>query len=332
MRKMFLFLLGLLLWGAAYSIPASILQYKIEPTEEQKSEFFRKAREDPELYSFNPLQVGNTWWYDLSSNTGQNYIVKGREITDSMTINDTTFYYVGVGGALSAAGFWLKNCNDKTILWDIHQSWSFNDLDDDPNTVFLTNEDFTVSSYDSDDPVWVWTTYAPCEFQVVYVSSGWMEYYGLITQYKHYSYFPSDGDLFYEVIWVRGWGPIYFGHEEADYSLVACFINGISYGTPPSSIGDNNYSNMVPVQLDASPNPSNNGINIKYQIGDRSAEAKLQIFNIRGQLLYQTGIKDSGVIHWSNRESLDSRLPAGIYTVLIKVNDIVCRSLKFTIF
>ncbi len=63
MSKMFLFLIGLLLWGAAYATPASILQYKIEPTEEQKSEFFRKAAEDPDLYTYNPLQMGNVWWY-----------------------------------------------------------------------------------------------------------------------------------------------------------------------------------------------------------------------------------------------------------------------------
>ncbi|HNX01934.1 MAG TPA: T9SS type A sorting domain-containing protein [Candidatus Cloacimonadota bacterium] len=332
MSKMFLFVIGLLLWGAAYATPASILQYKVEPTEEQKVEFFRKASHDPESYSFNPLQVGNTWWYDLNSNMGQNYIIKGREIIDCMVINETVFYYIGEGGALSCDGFWLTNVDDKTILWDTHPSINtWNDLDDNPETEFLINEDFTVMSNDPDNPVWVWTTYAPMKYQAVYGSSGWLEYYGTITQFLHYYYLPYDGDLFYNVIWVRGFGPVYFGHEESDYNVVACIVDGITYGTPPSSTVDEDYSNVAVIQLQASPNPSNNGFDIKYQIADKSAMARLRIFNIRGQMLYQTQIRDNGTIYW-NKDDHGPRLAAGIYTISIDVNDNIHKRLKVTVF
>ncbi|MDZ4121514.1 MAG: T9SS type A sorting domain-containing protein, partial [Candidatus Cloacimonadaceae bacterium] len=321
MRKRFLFILWLLIWGVAYSSPASILDHKIEPTEGQKAEFFRKAREDPELYSYNPLHVGNKWWYHVSTLFNPGYVIKGREISDCMVINDTIFYYIGEGGALSCDGFWLTNIDNKTILWDTHPSINtWNDLDDNPETEYLVNEDYTVVTYDPDNPVWVWTTYAPMKYQVVYGSSGWLEYWGTITQYLHYYYFPYDGDMFYNVIWVRGFGPVYFGHEEADYNVVACIVNGITYGTPPSSTGEENYANVEAIQLQASPNPSNNGFIIRYQIADKTAMARLRIFNLRGQLLYHTKIRDNGTIQW-NKDNHGHGLAAGIYTIRIDAND-----------
>jgi len=315
-----------------YSTSSSVINDRYEPTEDQKTEFYRKAREDPELYSYNPLQAGNTWWYNVATLSNPAYTLKGRQITDSMVINDTMFYYIGIGGALSAQGFWLANRNDQTILWDTHQSPSFNDLDDNPETMFLVNEDFTVEFNDETNPVWVWTTYAPIKYQVIYVSSGWTEYYGVITQYKHYYYFPSVGDLFYEVVWVRGFGPVYFSHEEASYDMVACIIDGTIYGTPPSNIEEAENISLVPIQLSASPNPSKNGFAIKYQIGDKSIKAMLQIFNIRGQLLYQNEIRDSGTINWSNSGIEESRLSSGVYLITIKVNEINHKTLKITMY
>lgn len=122
MRKLFLFLLGLLLWGAAYSTPASILQYKVEPTQEQKAEFLRKASKDPELYSYNPMHIGNVWWYitDWLNPDEPHYPPhKGREIVDSTFIEGSKYYRFSPHyGDLQ--DFWLRNIGDLTMLWDHH--------------------------------------------------------------------------------------------------------------------------------------------------------------------------------------------------------------------
>jgi hypothetical protein len=97
MRKLSLFLLGLLIWGAAYSTPVSIIQYNVEPTEEQKTEFFSKAMRDPELYSYNPMQVGNVWyyvtdWFNPDMPDTPQYV--GRTIIDSMYIEGNDLFLV----------------------------------------------------------------------------------------------------------------------------------------------------------------------------------------------------------------------------------------------
>jgi hypothetical protein len=132
MKKLLLFLLGLLFLGAAYSTPSSILQNKIEPTKEQKAEFLGKVNKDPELNSYNPLQVGNKWWRSLSA--GEHQLV--REVVDSTEINGKVYYEV-VGLFGSGNNRWIRNEGDITYAYDEF------DYDNNPNTNEIVHEDFS---------------------------------------------------------------------------------------------------------------------------------------------------------------------------------------------
>ena len=327
MRKLFLFLLGLLLWGAAYSDPASILQYKIEPTEEQKAEFFRKARKDPELYSYNPMHVGNVWWYvtywhNPYEPDSQPY--KGREIVDSTFINGNKYYRFNPHYG-SLQDFWLRNIGDVTMLWDHHDI--YNDLDDNPDTDFLINEDFTITTHNPDDPclLWIWTLYNPYfPFGCYLVDTGWIHYYGQITQYRQHNYIPLGGDMFYTTIWIRGFGPVYRATDEADVNLYGCIINGTSYGEIPSSNDDFNIPAIDDILLNVHPNPSQQGFYISYNIPKEYDVSKLTIYNLRGQKVLQEEVRGSGVFHWDGRDTMQNKLASGIY--FAKVNTLLGQS------
>ena len=320
MRKLFLFLLGLLLWGAAYSDPASIFQYKIEPTEGQKAEFFRKAREDPELYSYNPMHIGNVWWYvtywhNPYEPDSQPY--KGREIVDSTFINGNKYYRFNPHYG-SLQDFWLRNIGDVTMLWDHHDI--YNDLDDNPNTDFLINEDFTITTHNPDDPclLWIWTLYNPYfPFGCYLVDTGWIHYYGQITQYRQHNYIPLGGDMFYTTIWIRGFGPVYRATDEADVNLYGCIINGTSYGEIPSSNDDFNIPAIDDILLNVYPNPSQQGFDISYNIPKEYGVSKLTIYNLRGQKVLQAEVRGSGVFHWDGRDTMQNKLASGIYLIQI---------------
>ena len=320
MRKLFLFLLGLLLWGAAYSDPASIFQYKIEPTEGQKAEFFRKARKDPELYSYNPMHVGNVWWYvtywhNPYEPDSQPY--KGREIVDSTFINGNKYYRFNPHYG-SLQDFWLRNIGDVTMLWDHHDI--YNDLDDNPDTDFLINEDFTITTHNPDDPclLWIWTLYNPYfPFGCYLVDTGWIHYYGQITQYRQHNYIPLGGDMFYTTIWIRGFGPVYRATDEADVNLYGCIINGTSYGEIPSSNDDFNIPAIDDILLNVYPNPSQQGFDISYNIPKEYGVSKLTIYNLRGQKVLQAEVRGSGVFHWDGRDTMQNKLASGIYLIQI---------------
>ena len=320
MRKLFLFLLGLLLWGAAYSDPASIFQYKIEPTEGQKAEFFRKARKDPELYSYNPMHVGNVWWYvtywhNPYEPDSQPY--KGREIVDSTFINGNKYYRFNPHYG-SLQDFWLRNIGDVTMLWDHHDI--YNDLDDNPNTDFFFFFYFTITTHNPDDPclLWIWTLYNPYfPFGCYLVDTGWIHYYGQITQYRQHNYIPLGGDMFYTTIWIRGFGPVYRATDEADVNLYGCIINGTSYGEIPSSNDDFNIPAIDDILLNVYPNPSQQGFDISYNIPKEYGVSKLTIYNLRGQKVLQAEVRGSGVLHWDGRDTMQNKLASGIYLIQI---------------
>lgn len=334
MRKLSLFLLGLLLWGAAYSTPASILQYKIEPTEAQKAEFFRKASKDPELYSYNPMHVGNVWWYERDWDNpeepeGPAFV--GREIVDSLSIEGDIHYLIR-GGLGAPNGFWVRNVGDVTILWDHHNEAIYDDLDNNPETNFLNNEDFSITGETPDEATHVWSLYWPTfPFGCYLVDSGWIDYFGCTTQFRLYNYFPPYGDAFYSLMWVRGFGPVFLETEWGQAYLVACRINSVTYGDVPSANNDEITQTIPDIKLNATPNPSQYNFVIYYEIPLKYQKVQLQIFNMRGQIVRDVSVQDTGNFLWNCKDMNDIKVPSGLYFIKIKTSDGLGRVIKITV-
>lgn len=316
MRKLFLFLLGLLFWGVAYSTPASILEHIIEPTEEQKTEFFRKAMRDPELYSYNPMQVGNVWyyvtdWFNPDMPDTPQYV--GRTIIDSMYIEGNIYYKWGDGPLF---GFWMRNIDDVTVLWGHHEAPWYNDLDEDLNTDILIHQDFNITNQDPTNPVTVWGLYGPIALDACYYEgSGWINIYGQISQYRDYIYSNVNGCFVYSVRWIRGFGPVSFMTDESCAYLVGCIINGSHFGSTANE--DETTTEVNSINIHVYPNPSQGGFYIQYQIPLRYADSILRVYNLRGQVVLQKTLFGSGEYHWDGRDEKQNRLASGIYLIQI---------------
>jgi hypothetical protein len=309
MRKLSLFLLGLLIWGAAYSTPASILQYKVEPTEDQKTEFFRRAREDPELYSYNPLHVGNKWWRSLSSG-GYQLI---REVVASTEINGNVYYKV-IGLLGSGENHWIRNEGDITYAYDEF------DLDNNPDTDEIIHENFSsVGSF------YVFHFLDDWPYPWICTSDGehYLSHYYIPTYIRFHEYWaPGWATSHHTRGWARGFGPTY---EEWDdqpdnvMSSAACEINGVHYGQPVSV-----YEPMPPsiaLGLSCFPNPFKDAITISYIIPDRSKTGTLSIFNIKGQLIISIPVNGDGAVKWDGRNESGKLLPSGVYYCSLRTQE-----------
>jgi hypothetical protein len=302
MRKLSLFLLGLLIWGAAYSTPASILQYKVEPTEDQKTEFFRRAREDPELYSYNPLHVGNKWWRSLSSG-GYQLI---REVVASTEINGNVYYKV-IGLLGSGENHWIRNEGDITYAYDEF------DLDNNPDTDEIIHENFSsVGSF------YVFHFLDDWPYPWICTSDGehYLSHYYIPTYIRFHEYWaPGWATSHHTRGWARGFGPTYEEWDDQPDNVIAsaaCEINGIHYGEQVSN-ADEFIPQSTDIFLTCFPNPFKDTIKITYKIPDRSKYGTLSIYNVKGQLIINTTVNGEGDYEWDCRSNSGKLMPNGVY-------------------
>jgi hypothetical protein len=63
MKRLLLFLILITWFVYAIGIPAFIQKNKINLTPEQEAAYQRKVQKRPDEYTFNPMHVGDKWWY-----------------------------------------------------------------------------------------------------------------------------------------------------------------------------------------------------------------------------------------------------------------------------
>jgi hypothetical protein len=314
-----------------YSCFPSILQYQIEPTEEQKAEFFRKAREDPELYSFNPMHAGNIWWYTRhwfgDPDIDPPFI--GRQVVDSTFIEGNKYYMMNPSFS-APYGFWIRNIDDTTILWDQHNEEYLNDLDDDPQTYTLVNQDFTITATTPEEAPWIWPVddgqWYP--YKCILYSTGWMDFFGFISQFIYYDYLPLYPSLFYDTVWLRGIGPVYRSTDSAETWLEGCIIDGITYGNIPSSIQEDTLTpGTPPIELEAYPNPFVNGVTVKTSSPNPIKGLFYEVYNIRGQIVTSQIIEDN-TVYWDGIDMNGQMTSPGLYILKVSYSNGISKSIN----
>jgi hypothetical protein len=305
--KMFLSLLGLLLLGVAYSTPASVLQYNMEPAEEQKGAFLGNVNKDPELSSYNPLQVGNKWWRSLTG--GGHQLV--REVVDSTEINGKIYYeVVGVFG--SGSNRWIRNEGDIVYAYDEF------DFDNNPNTNEIVHEDFSSIGlynvfHDLRDRTGPWNCICDGEY---YLSAYFIPTYIRFHEY----YYPDDPNSDEICGWARGFGITYSETTSYFISISACEINGVHYGEPVSNV-DELIPQSTAIGLSCFPNPFKDTIKITYRIPDKSKYGTLSIYNVKGQLIINTTVNGEGDFEWDCRSKSGKLMPNGVYYCILQTQE-----------
>jgi hypothetical protein len=321
MSKMFLFVIGMLLWGAAYATPASILQYKIEPTEEQKADYNRKVSEDPDLYSFNPMHPGNFWDYEVDYGPGiPEGFARSRVLADTL-INGIPHYRVHRIGSVNP--LWIKNVGDLVLLYDP------DDIDNDVSTDYLIHENFTTTSGVPDTIYWC-PVYQYVPFRINGASLGYYNIFGEMTEVRGVFYqslvWPP---ISRSVWWARKFGAITYEGDVGFY-LIGAYINGQIYGT----VGNSDPSNPAVGQIKTSchPNPFSNEVTIVYDIMSADLkQSRIEVFNLRGQLILMDALKDTGSYTWHITSLQKSELASGIYFYRLTTPSGKSKLVKFTL-
>jgi len=89
-----------------------------------------------------------------------------------------------------------------------------------------------------------------------------------------------------------------------------------NFSQTPVSIHDEVIPSITN-RIQCYPNPSQQGFDISYDIPNKQGVSQLTIYNLRGQKILRTEVRDSGVFHWDGRDALQNKLPSGVYLIKI---------------
>lgn len=289
--------------STCYSIPTYIQNNRVELSPEQK------VRERPDSLSFNPLQVGNKWWYRLEGDG--NPVFVGREVVDSMLSNNHVYYRVTGFGA--GSNYWIRNEGDITMVLDSM------DIDNNTNTSELVNEDFTIRSeamvYHD------FTFFGNNPWQCILLNESYLSAFSIPTSLRwHHYYFPYDHNSLSVIKWARGFGFLSFelldSFEPCFIYAVACRINGIIYGDESVVHIEDNVLNTNTITAFNYPNPFIDNINIEYALS-KSSDVNVSVFNLKGQRVKNliNGIQAKGNhrIVWNGTDENGKSVSSGVY-------------------
>ena len=302
-----------ILLGTCYTIPAFIQNSQITLTPEQKAAYEQKVRERPEEYSYNPMHVGDKWWYLVYEGQEEPTVRLFRHVLADTLINGETCYIVsGLGGSEST--YWIKNVNDSVLVYDSYNA------DSNTNTEFLLNEKFAMDSL-SDSC----TVYRPLSYQApliptylcMYDEPDYANIFGEIVMNKVMYYFPYDIPMNQYMQWSRKFGPVGMISEGVSFGLVACLIDSVFYGDP--SVLDLDESTLTPIdeiELRNSPNPFISSTTISYDL-TKDRLCNLIIYNMKGQkvktLVNNTQKAGKHSIVWNGTDDNNKSVSSGIY-------------------
>jgi len=324
-----LFLLGFICQAIAFN--DFLEQNKVELTPEQKEEYYRNL-EDGRNNDFNPLNIGYYWVYSYDIWPESGYTLQ--RIADSKVVNDTIFF---MGSAKHPAGnwqnygYWSRNIDNTTVIWD-----SLHTIMEPFEADFILDEDFNVTATNYEDAIDVYHSMyvsgATTPFKCCLIEQGFLEVWGILTEYKYLAYnHPEIVDLYHTMLWARGFGALSMNNEWGGFSLQGCVIDGVVYGdTTVTAVEDITLPEIPQIKISSSPNPFRSNTVISYELPAKAADAEIEIYNTKGQLIRKERLSGKGVFDWDARDSFHNQVSSGIYLIRIKADN--QQAVKKTIF
>jgi len=275
---------------------------------QQAEAYQNRVREEPGEYSFNPMHVGDKWWYLQEDVFGSSSISMFRHVySDSLYDGKTLFKVSGISGSQST--FWIYNQGDSVFAYD--QS----DADNNETTNFVLNENFGLNTIQESD-----LTYRSLGYDTPLIPTHihlqeepyYTNVFGEMQETKTIVYQPDEVPMLQTVIWSRKFGPLCLLSELVTYSLVACQIDGVFYGD--QSVDNYEEPVVLPQKLDVQlyPNPCRGELHIQVVGGERKANNTLSFYNVKGQLVASTSFIEN-MVELDMKDLLSSSSSSGIY-------------------
>ena len=263
-------------------------------------------------YEWNPMHVGDRWWYEFSDGYTQD-VSLGREVLADTVICGETYYRVrGIAGGLEEN--WYIARGDSMMIYDAYDS------DNNPDTSELVS--FRWDLDEPGDTCWTYREYCGSyELQLTHVycidvfSDYGFEGEELTHKAFYLTAYDDEGwvDFVYYMDWIERYGPTYWSAEFGVSLLVACEIDGEFFGDPSVDIEEEEQPPEPSIHLSCFPNPFNDQATIQYNLVSEHASGNLSIYNLRGQLLRTESISGVGRSVWDGRDSSGKRVASGVY-------------------
>ncbi|MFB3844552.1 MAG: T9SS type A sorting domain-containing protein [Candidatus Cloacimonadaceae bacterium] len=286
------FLICLLLLSTALcALPP--FAYFERPTPAQIEQYYLNKAANPELYSYNPLQVGNKWFYSGWSAGPEGDVPIsyhcGREITADSLINGKMHYYVF--SQYTFEQFWEYNQGDSLMAYT--QMWT--------------------APYDYTDQLF-WLFEPGSSFQPYW--NGWeitCQEYGLVNIFGEtvtaVYFFISASNV---SIWAERFGPLSHGFDFGQVTLIGCIIDNVIYGDVSNP--DEPLPSPLTLNLLLYPNPFTDNLNLKAEQSSFKP-VDLSIYNLKGQLIRNWSRQKISELNWNGKDAQGMPVAAGIYII-----------------
>ncbi len=272
----------------------SVDDYFPRATPQQEEEYYTAKANNPLRTSYNPLQVGNKWyfsgWYfDGEQDQSIPYHLEREVIADSLI--DGILHYQ-ISGLAPYNARWMYNQGDSTIAYYMvdngthefhHGLWY----------VFTPGVTFY--------PYWNYNNPITCpHFELRNVL-------GHVVNVIRFVDNPS-----YYFMWAEGFGPCYSSFDFGETYLMGAVLDGINYGIVPNV--DDQFVNVGSLSISSYPNPFSNCVNLKLD-SKFTASSDIFIYNLKGQLVCHWLDTKSSEVVWDGKDKLSKTVSPGIYFI-----------------
>ncbi len=288
---------------SCYSIPQFILDHQVTLTPEQKTAYEQKVRERPDEYSFNPMHPNDYWVYEIAPPFPGEPTTYGRFWIAADTLINSQLHFKMMGPGTDG-NHWIKNDSDFVCIYD-------NDnLDNNPLTDYLINENFNLESGIFDTLYWSINHGNPFEIVPVirYGASGFINLFGEVVEYQGFMYFSSMTCV---LMWARKYGIIYSEGEFCSMGIIGAYIDGLVYGTVSNT--DNFVHSEEEIVTFCYPNPFRDKLYISVKDKYKSQVNHIEIYNVKGQRILKDLIDNSNVYIWNGTDDKGRPVASGMY-------------------